>query len=332
MTKVGLIGCGYWGKNHLRTLRDIGEGILKTVCDLNRPSNFPTSINFTQNYNDLLNDSEINGVILATPTATHYRLAEQFLLHGKNVLVEKPITTNSAEAKSLANLADERRLVLMVGETFRYNSAVRFAKNMVDKGEIGDLRYMESRRVGLGPIRADVSALWDLATHDIYLASMFANKSPDCVSYQGVSHNGHLDDIVSLNLKFTNPDVLATIYVNWEHPVKERKIIVGGKKKSILIDDVQPSEKIVVYERGVDYQPKEGGFGEFIGSTRDGEIRIPKLKINQPLEEELRHFMRCIAGETKCESDGLVGLQTVSVLEAAEKSKELDGKEVKIHE
>ncbi len=316
---MGLIGCGYWGKNHLRTMIEIDPHILKTVCDAQTPKvKIPPEVRFTKKIEEVFGDKEIDGVVISTPTCTHHNLTKQALLAGKHVLVEKPLGVSTVEAEELYNTSQVCGKVLMVGEVFRFNSALNFVKDLVSKGELGELRYLESRRVGLGPVRTDVSALWDLATHDIYISNMLVGKDPSSVRYAGLSHNGHLDDIVCLNLRYTNPDILSTVYVNWEHPVKERKLVVGGTKKAVLFDDVEPSDKVRIYDRGVDYQPTTGGFGEFQAATRDGNILIPKVKLNQPLEEELRHFIKCVTGVESCRSSGLEGLQTVRILETGE--------------
>ena len=328
---LGLIGCGYWGKNHLRTLKNMGGVGLSYVCDCGTPSvKIPRDIKFTENYKDILRDSKIEAVIIATPTSTHYSLAKDFLNAGKHVFVEKPLTTKVGEAEDLCRIANEKNAQLMVGEIFRFNPAIKFIKKEILGGEIGDLRYIESRRVGLGPIRHDVSALWDLATHDIYISNLFVGGCPSSVSYNGFSHNKKLDDISCLNIKYNSQEVLTTIYVNWEHPIKERKLIVGGTKKAISFDDVEPSEKIRIYDRGVDYQPISGDFGDFQATTRDGKITIPKINITQPLEEELKHFIDCIRGKAKCLCNGYEGLQTVRVLETAEESRNKKGLEITI--
>lgn len=328
---LALIGCGYWGKNHLRTLNEIDAAELSYVCDNQEISiKIPERTKFAKDYKEILKEHCIDGVIIATPTSTHYSLAKTFLNAGKNVFVEKPLATKSSEAEELCYIAQRNGLVLMVGEIFRFNPALRYLSDLIKSKEVGDLRYIESRRVGLGPIRNDVSALWDLATHDIYISNFLVGRLPNSVSYQGISHNENHDDISCLNLKYKNPNVLTTIYVNWEHPIKERKIIVGATKKAVLFDDVEPSHKIIIYESGVNYQPSSGDFGEFQAATRDGDIIIPKLKLKQPLEEELKHFLECIKNDVPCLSSGCAGLQTVKVLEAAEVSRTRGGLEIRI--
>jgi len=329
-TKIALIGCGYWGKNHLKTLMSIDEANLVYVCDAAKPSiNIPKGIKFTPNYKEILKDKHIEGVVISTPTSTHYSLSKEFLEAGKDVLVEKPLTTKSIEAEELCAIADKKSLVLMVGEIFRFNPGISDIKNMIDSNMLGELRYIESRRVGLGPVRIDVSVLWDLATHDIYISNLLTRKLPLSVSYSGISHNGHLDDIVTLNMKYEN-GIFSTIYVNWEHPVKERRLIVGGANQAISFDDMEASEKIKIFERGVNYQPVTGDIGAFKASIRGGKIIIPNVKFAQPLEEEDKAFVSAIKSRINPISNGYDGLATVQVLEAAEASKKNNGIEIKL--
>lgn len=327
MTRIGLVGCGYWGKNYVRTIRDLDSVQLAYIVDTKKPEfRIPEGIVLSDSMDKMLSDTSIEGVIVATPTATHYDVASRILDAGKHVLVEKPVTTKSEDAEKLCRIASSNGLALMVGHTFRYNNAVQEIKRRIASGEIGKLRYIEARRIGLGPVRQDVSVLWDLATHDIYLSNFFVGDTPVSVSCSGVSHNGNLEDIANLTMRYKG-DVISTVYVNWEHPIKERKTIIGGTKKAILFDDVEPSEKIKVYDKGVDYQPVDGGFGEFQALTRDGDIVVPILKLRAPLENEILHFIDCING-AECLSNGYAGLETVRILEAAEESMKNNGREV----
>jgi len=330
MLNLGLIGCGYWGKNYVSTIKNIPELNLKYVNDL-KLTNIPLSEStiYTKNLEDVLKDQEVKGVMIVTPTITHYSLAAKALENGKHVLVEKPMTSNTKDAERLCEIAQANNVNLMVGHVFKYNTAVKIIQEKIFSGEMGELRYIEARRVGLGPIRQDVDVLWDFASHDIYIANMFVGKRPSMVSCIGISHNGKLDDISSLNLKYENPDVMATIYVNWEHPVKERKIIIGGSEKAILFDDIEPADKLKIFDRGVNYLNTKIGFGTFQAITKQGDTLIPKLNLNPPLEDEIRHFGECMNG-AKCLSDGYEGLSVVEILEAAEKSKKNGGLEVKI--
>jgi predicted dehydrogenase len=328
---LGLVGCGYWGKNYVGTIKDVDGASLKYVCDSNEKNiaglrkKFP-DIKFINDYSELL-DKGLDGIIVVTPSSTHFDIAEKFLDRGVNVMIEKPITVKSDDAEALCNSADKNKSVLMVGHIFRYHPALVKVKELVDSGELGEIRYLESKRVGLGPIRTDVSSLWDLATHDIYISNYLLGMIPDRVSCTGISHNGKVDDITCLNMRY-NGRVLSTIYANWEHPVKERKIYIGGTKKAILFDDIEPSNKLVIYDKGVTYQPSSGDYAEFLASLRDGNILIPKIQNTPPLKNEIEHFLKCIGGEVKCLTDGLDGLNTVRVLEAAENSRNKGGIEL----
>ncbi len=327
---LALIGCGYWGKNYLSTISNNLDINLKYVVDLEKLSiPLPYKTKYSSDINEVLNDNTINGIIVSTPSDSHYKIASKILESKKHVLVEKPLTTNSAEAEKLCHRAVDLSLVLMVGHIFKYNNAVINLKERIDRGEIGDLKYIESRRVGLGPVRQDVSVLWDLATHDIYISNFLVGNMPKSVNCTGISHNGKINDIVSLNMKYPK-DIFSSIYVNWEHPIKEREIVVGGSEGAILFNDINMSEKLKIYERGINYQPSSGNFGEFQSSIRDGNIFIPKIKHNQPLDSEVRHFVDCIKGKSKVFTSGFEGLETVKVLEASEESINKHGLEVKL--
>jgi len=328
---LALIGCGYWGKNHLKTMQGIGEIELKYVVDAQMPKvKIPEESIFIEEYRKILNDENLDGAVIATPSNTHYEIAKDFLERGKNVFVEKPLTTNSSEARELCEIARKNDNILMTGEIFRFNSAIKYIKDTLDDGKLGKLRYIESRRVAPGPIRNDVSAMWDLLSHDIYISNHLVGKSPESVAYSGISHNRQFDDIVSLNLKYENPRVISTMYANWEHPIKERRLVVGGNKRAISFNDVEPSKKIEIYDMGIDFHSQEGGYGFFQASIRDGDILIPKIKLSEPLRDELVHFTNCIYGKEKCISSGYEGLETVKILESAEKSRAQGGLEIKI--
>lgn len=332
VVNVGLVGYGYWGKNHLATLRDMDSLRTKWVCDqFNKPTRqaMPHDTNYTNSYENILRDKETEAVIIATPTSTHYDLAKQALQAGKHVLVEKPITQNVEQAQELLELSKSQGRVLMVGHTFIYNPAVSHMKDLIDKGNLGALRYIDSRRVNPGPIRQDVNSMWDLGTHDIYIALHLLGKSPQTVSYQGTSFNGKVDDVSNIVLKFPER-VIANIHTNWMHPKKERIFVVGGEKKALSFTDTEPANKIHIYDMGVDFQPAEGGIGAFQSAISSGDIYIPKLPFKQPLMEELQHFVDCISKGTICKSDALNGINTLKVLEATDRSRLASGLEVRV--
>jgi predicted dehydrogenase len=330
MKNLALIGCGYWGKNYVNTLKNILDLNLKYVVESATPkTSIPEGTILTEDYEKVLSDKDIDGIIVVTPTITHYDLTSRALNAGKNVLVEKPMATNSKDAKSLCKIAEKNNVNLMVGHIFKYNIAVKEACKRVKRGDLGHLRYIESRRVGLGPIRQDVDVVWDFATHDIYIANMLVGKMPQSVSCQGISHNGSLDDIASLNLKYSDPSILATIYVNWEHPVKERTTIIGGSEKAILFNDMEPSDKIIIFDRGINYLDKNVEFGSFQAVAKQGDTLIPKLNLSAPLQDEIEHFGECIKGSV-CLSDGYDGADVVRILEAADESRKKGGLEIKL--
>jgi predicted dehydrogenase len=331
--KLALIGFGYWSKNYFNTIKEMDDISLDYICDSNDANlknirkKYP-NINCLNDFNEIL-EKKIDGAIIVTPSSTHFDIAKKFLENGINVLVEKPMTIMSDDAKRLYEKADESGKILMVGHIFKYNPALNIAKKIVDSGEMGEIRYIESRRVGLGPIRNDVSALWDLATHDIYISNYLVGKMPTKISCIGISHNSKIEDIVSVNMKFGD-QVLSTVYANWEHPVKERKIYIGGSKKAILFDDIELSNKISIFDKGVTYQPSSGDFAEFIASLRDGDISIPQVPNTPPLKTEIEHFLKCIKGEEKCFTNGKEGYEVVKILEIAEESKKNGGIELDI--
>ncbi|MEK6908497.1 MAG: Gfo/Idh/MocA family oxidoreductase [Nanoarchaeota archaeon] len=330
---LALIGCGYWGKNYLNLFGhegSFGNAQLKYINDIKKPSkNLQKEVTFTQDISVVLSDPEVEAVIIATPTKSHFDIALQALMAGKNVLIEKPLTLKLEDSEKLIKLAKEKGKILMVGHIFKYNSALREVKRRIDSGEIGQIKYLDARRVALGPVRQDASALWDLISHEVYIFMYLTGSKPLSVSYTGESYLNGVDDIVSVNMRFPGK-VIATAYANWIHPIKERKLVIGGTKKAIVFDDIHPSEKLTIYDRSIEYLPNPNNFSEFQAGTREGDILIPKLNLSQPLITQFDHFLKCVNGVEKCMSDGNEGMEVVKILEAAEKSKSLGGAEVKL--
>ncbi len=328
---VALIGCGYWGKNYLNLFNSggtFGNAFLKYVHDIAPPNkSLPKEVKFTKDISTILNDSEINAVIIATPTKTHFTIASQVLQAGKHVLIEKPLTLNLQEAEKLNEIAKNAGKTLMVGHIFKYNLALREMKRRMEMGEIGNVLYLDARRVALGPVRQDASALWDLISHEVYIFMYLVGSAPISVSYVGGGYMNNIDEIVSINMRFPGK-IFASAYANWAHPIKERKIVVGGSKKAIVFDDIHSSDKLTIYDRSIDYLPNPSNFSEFQTTIREGDILIPKLNLSQPLSTEVEHFFKCIQGTETCISDGYEGMNVVRILEAAEKSKKLGGTEV----
>lgn len=328
MIKIGVIGCGYWGPNLIRNFSQV-EGVEVTyVCDLDEgklnriKKNYP-AVKTTTNYSDILKDEEIKGVCVATPLETHYGIAKEALSHGKGVLVEKPFTENSKEAEELIGIADKNKLVLMVDHIFTYAGAVRKIKELIDKGELGKLYYFDSERINLGLIRKDANVIWDLATHDIAIIDYLFSQKPINVSALGSSHVQNIkEEMAHITIKHEG-DFMSHIHVSWLSPVKIRKILVGGDRKMVLYNDVEPTEKIKIYDKGIDIKPAE--VTPFAPLYRGGDIVIPNLDQTEALKRLAEHFVDCLKTGKKPLTDGEAGLRVIKILEATQKSLDLDG-------
>jgi predicted dehydrogenase len=271
----------------------------------------------TNDYLDLLN-SDVDAVVVATPVSTHFRLAWDALRHGKHVLVEKPLARTRAECQALIDLARSRGLTLMVGHTFEYNPAVETLKSMVESNELGRVYYAYSLRTNLGIFQKDINVMWDLAPHDISIMLYVLGHSPSSVSAVGEAYvQPGIQDVAHMTLNFPN-QVQAHIHVSWLDPCKVRRITVVGSKKMVVYDDVEPLEKIKVYDKGVDKPDHTDTYGEFQLSYRYGNITIPQIPAHEPLKLECAHFAECIVNERTPRSDGHSGLRVVKVLEGAQ--------------
>lgn len=340
MINCSLIGCGYWGPNYIRAINELPDIKLKWACDLdknklNKISSAYPLIKFTADYKEILNDEGVKAVIIATPITTHYKLAKDCLNSGKHVLIEKEITNTSEEALELVRIAKEKNLILMVGHIFNYNPAIEKLKKYIDEKQLGDILYLYSSRTGLGPIRDDINAMWDLASHDISIFLNLLKNVPSSVIAAGASYikNGR-EDVVFLNFKFP-VNIIANVHVSWLDPHKIRRLIVVGSKKMAVFDDISFDQKVVLYDKGVDYNPIKDAdgiptYGEFQLSLRDGDIHIPKVENKEPLKEEIKHFMECINQNKKPKTDGYNAYKIVRILEAANESLKTK-KEIKIN-
>lgn len=313
--EIGIVGLGYWGKNILRNLYELK--VVRTACDFNeeiikeRKKTFP-DINYTTYYEDLLEDPNIKGIVVATPSITHYALSKKALLAGKDVLVEKPMTTSLKEGEELVNLADKNGLILMVGHILHYHPAVKKMKELILKGLIGKILYIYSNRVNVGKLRTDENVWWSLAPHDISLILMLAQSNVINFIYNGTSHiSKGLDDIALASLEFEN-GIKAHIFVSWWHPFKEQRLVVIGKKGMIVFDDVS-KEKLFYYSHKVEWINN-------IPMAKKGDLEVIKIDEKEPLKEELRHFWECIKERKKPETDGYEGLRVLEVLEKCQNS------------
>jgi predicted dehydrogenase len=320
---VGVIGCGYWGPNLIRNFVELPSANLVAVADLRADrlahirSRYP-GVRTTDDYYDLFSMA-LDAVVVATPPATHFRIARDCLERGLHLLVEKPLTTNSQDAEELIELADSRGLTLMVGHTFEYNSAVRALKDLIHNGDLGEVHYVDAVRVNLGLFQPDLDVIWDLAPHDVSILLYLLDSTPVMVSATGADcvFRGK-NDIAYMNLEF--PDIMAHIRISWLDPCKVRRITVVGSQKMVVYDDVENLEKIKIYDKGVVAPPYTNTFEEFQCSYRYGNVVIPNIDFVEPLRVECQHFVDCIVNQTRPQSCGWAGLRVIRVLEAAERS------------
>ncbi|MFW5708790.1 MAG: Gfo/Idh/MocA family protein [Chloroflexota bacterium] len=329
MIRIGVVGYGYWGPNLVRNFAQLNTTELVVVADKNEEQ--LDRVRSAYPYVDTTTDVEnlfkyrLDAVIIATPPPSHFSLAKDCLEHGLHVLVEKPLTLNSQHAVELIDLARQRGLILMVGHTFEYNPAVRKLKEIIDSGELGRLLYIDTVRVNLGLLQQKLNVVWDLAPHDVSILHYLLGSTPDMVAAQGgdcIVEDLH--DIAYLNLRFPER-VLAHVHISWLDPCKVRRITVVGSKKMAVYDDVEPLEKIKIYDKGVDRIPYTDSFGDFQYSYHYGDVVIPHIRFSEPLRIECQHFIDCITTGQQPQTDGVNGLNVIRVLEAAQQSLENGG-------
>ena len=325
MINVALIGCGYWGPNLLRNLLSLPGCNVKSICDLCTErlihmKNLYTDLIITSDFSQIMDDDEIDAVIIATPVRTHFKLAIQSLMKGKHTFIEKPLARSTEECNILINEAKRRNLTLMVGHTFIYTPPVRKMKDIIESGEIGEVIYISSRRLNLGLFQKDINVAWDLAPHDLSIILYILGENPKTVSCQGKAHiNPEIEDVTNITLTF-NSRGYASIQSSWIDPRKVRDMTVVGTKKMIVYDDLEPLEKIKIYDRGVNVPPHSDTFAQFQYSYHYGDVYSPYVKQEEPLRIECNHFLDCIRSGKPSESSGEKGLEVVKILEAASKS------------
>ena len=326
MLNVGVIGCGYWGPKLARNFHDIPDIHLTWVCDfreerLDHVVGLYPYVQATSNHHDLL-ASEVDAVVIATPVTTHHPLAMEALRAGKHVLIEKPIAGSAREAEEIVNEGHRRGLVVMVGHTFEYNPAVEAVRHIVSSGELGEIYYINGTRVNLGLFQPDINVLWDLAPHDVSILRFVLGMDPDRVSARGgvyVQREKGIHDVAYLTLHFPN-GVLADVRVSWLDPCKIRRYTVVGSEKMLVYDDIEPDDKVLLYDKGVEVPPYSDTEEEFHMSYRQGDGVPYPTEWVEPLRAECQHFVDCIGSGQKPRSCAEVGLKVVQVLEAAQKS------------
>lgn len=335
MTRVAVIGCGYWGPNLIRNFSVLSDCTMKTVCDasqkrLDHMKQLYPGIQTTTDYHALLNDPEIEAIAIATPVHTHHEMAMASLSAGKHTMIEKPMASSVAQCKELVELAEKNKLTLMVGHTFIYTSVVRRIKEIVDKGDLGDILYASSRRLNLGLFQKDINVTWDLAPHDISIILYLLNERPVSVHCQGKAHiNPNIEDITSLTLDFSG-GAFATIQSSWLDPNKIREMTVVGSKRMLVYDDLEPLEKIKIYDKRVETPPHYDTFAEFQYSYHYGDTYSPYIKQIEPLRTECQHFLDCIKTGKRPDTSGWEGLEVVQILEAASQSLKNGGNRIEI--
>jgi predicted dehydrogenase len=330
---IGVVGCGYWGAKHIRSLHELGQ-VEIVACDLDpellrRVQHKYRTVATTQSFEELL-DSEVDGVIIATPMSTHFDLARRALFRGKDVLVEKPLTTSAPHGQELVELAEQVGAVLMVGHTFRYNPAVQAVAELVSSGELGEIHYVTSSRLNLGLFQHDANVLWDLAPHDLSILLYWLGEPPARISAHGSAHvNRRIHDNVHLDLTYRN-GTTAHVHLSWLEPSKVRRATVVGTRKMVLYDDVSSSEKVWVFDRGVNLHHATDNFDDFHLSYRWGNTTILPTSSDEPLQLEQRHFLDCVRERRRPWSDGFAGLQVVQLLALAQRSLVQDGTPVDV--
>lgn len=330
---VAVVGCGFWGPNLIRNFKGLSECRLPSVCDLDTDRlahirQLYPDVTTTTNFEDLLSRADLDAVAIATPVWLHFDLAKKSLLAGKHVLIEKPMASSSAQCEELIRLASSRNLTLMVGHTFIYASAVRKIKQIVDAGDIGEIYYIGSRRLNMGLFQKDINVAWDLAPHDLSIILYLLNETPVSVNCQGKAHVlPRIEDVTNMVLNFPNGG-FATIWSSWLDPNKVREMIIVGSKKMIVYDDIEPLEKIKIYDKRVETPPHYNTFAEFQYSYHYGDMYCPYIKHEEPLKLECQHFLQCIRKGTTPETSGVEGLRVVQILEAASASLRMGGAKI----
>jgi predicted dehydrogenase len=325
MINIGVIGYGYWGPNLVRNFSEVPDAHVLKVCDTRTDrlalvrKRYP-AIETTTSYRDLIADPKIDAILIATPVSTHFEFALEALQAGKHVLVEKPIASSSEQAVRLIDEADRRRCVLMVDHTFVYTSAVRRIQELIASKALGSINYYDSVRVNLGLFQHDVNVLWDLAVHDLAIMDYVIGARPYAVAATGMSHvPGQPENIAYLTLLFET-NFLAHINVNWLAPLKVRRTLIGGSRRMIVYDDLESSEKVKVYDKGVTVGNNAESLYKLLVAYRTGDMWAPQLEMTEALKTEALHFVRCIEDRVPVTTDGEAGLRVVRILEAATQS------------
>ena len=323
VVRVGVIGYGYWGPNIVRNLAGLDRCAVTAICDRDpaatqRAGRIYPAARLTSDASEVVNSPDIDAVAVVTPVWTHFEIAKAALQNGKHVFVEKPFTSTTRQAEELIELAARKNLQIMVDHTFLFGGAVRKIRELVDNGTLGPLYYFDSTRVNLGLFQHDVSVVWDLAPHDLSIMDHILREKPESVVATGGSHLNNLADMAFITVYFPG-NLIAHINVNWLSPVKVRTTLIGGKDKMLVWNDLEPDEKIRVYDKGVDISNGLGVY-DLLVSYRSGDVWSPKVDGTEALKRELEYFIDCVMSNQAPINDGHAGLRVVRLLEAADQS------------
>ena len=337
MIGIGVIGYGYWGPNLVRNFAEHPSASVRVVCDMN-PERLTAAyrrypgITVTRIPSEVWTNTGVDAVVIATPVEYHFDLALAALQAGKHVLVEKPMASTSEQARRLIDEAAVRRLTLMVDHTFVYTGAVRKIRELTDAGELGDIYYYDSVRINLGLFQQDVDVLWDLAVHDLSIMDYVLQKHPTAVSATGLAHVAGRPENIAYMTMFFEGRLIAHVHANWLAPVKVRRTLLGGSRRMIVFDDLEASEKLKVYDRGISVNPSQENIYQMLVGYRTGDMWAPKLAVTEALATEVAHFIECVTNGTRPITDGEAGLRVVRLLEAASKSMANQGRLVTMEE
>jgi predicted dehydrogenase len=333
VVKFGVVGYGYWGPNVVRNLDQLDGSAVVAVCDKSPTArkrihkSYP-HVKVLSETVELMSSTDIDAVAIVTPVWSHYELTKAALQNGKHVFVEKPFTSDSAQAEELINLAAKKNLKIMVDHTFLFTGAVKKIGQLLDEGTLGKIYYYDSTRVNLGLFQHDVNVIWDLAPHDLSIIDHLIKETPEAVSATGQTHlNGH-EDVAFITVYFPNK-IIAHINVNWLSPVKVRTTLIGGEKKMLVWNDLEADEKIKVYDKGVHITSREGLYNLLV-NYRSGDMWAPQLEQIEALKQELAYFVDCISKDEAPFNDGAAGLRVVKLLEAANQSVQKRGELVQL--
>ncbi len=335
MLNIAIVGCGYWGPNIIRNFNALKDCQVKVICDLDQDrlkhleALYP-GVETTTEFDAIVNDAEIDAVAIATPVHLHYEMARKSLEAGKHILIEKPMASSVDECVKLKELAEQNNLTLMVGHTFLYSQTVRKIKEIIKAGDLGEILYISSRRLNLGLFQTDINVAWDLAPHDISIILYIMETYPVSVNCQGKANvNDGIEDITNMTIDFGDKG-FATIKSSWLDPNKIREMTFVGTKRMLVYNDVEPNEKVKIYDKRVEKPPHYDTFGEFQHSYHYGDMYSPYIKQDEPLKIECQHFLDCInSGDSPISSAGQ-SLRVVQILEASSESLKNNGNQVAI--